>query len=99
MFAELGAHPERRHLVAAPRIAFLIAHRGSGDVFPEHSLPAYERALAWGAPAIEVSVVRTSDGVLFCQHDLDFKRTTTIQGLASQATWASLDGVRIEIPG
>jgi len=98
MFAELGAHPERRHLVAAPRIAFLIAHRGSGDVFPEHSLPAYEGALAWGAPAIEVSVVRTSDGVLFCQHDLDFKRTTTIQGLASQATWASLDGVRIEIP-
>lgn len=77
---------------------FFIAHRGSGDVFPEHSLPAYEGALAWGAPAIEVSVVRTSDGVLFCQHDLDFRRTTTIQGLASQSTWAALADVRIEIP-
>jgi len=77
---------------------FFIAHRGSGDVFPEHSLPAYEGALAWGAPAIEISIVRTSDGVLFCQHDLDFKRTTTIQGLASHATWASLADVRIQIP-
>src|SRR5690606_24801751 len=34
---------------------FFIAHRGSGDEFPEHTLEAYESVLASGAKAIEIS--------------------------------------------
>jgi hypothetical protein len=59
---------------------YFIAHRGSGDVYPEHSFPAYDAALAWGASAIEVSVHRTSDGELICIHDDTYDRTTNITG-------------------
>ncbi len=77
---------------------FFIAHRGSGDVFPEHSLEAYEGALAWGARALEISVAQTSDGVLICQHDLTFDRTTNLKGkVATQPSSVLLDG-RIDIP-
>ncbi len=77
---------------------FYVAHRGSGDVFPEHSLEAYEGALAWGAKALEISVVQTSDGVLLCHHDLTFDRTTDLKGkTATQPSSVLLDG-RIDIP-
>jgi hypothetical protein len=77
---------------------FFVAHRGSGDVFPEHSLEAYEGALSWGAKALEISVVQTSDGVLICQHDLTFDRTTNLKGkVATQPSSVLLDG-RIDIP-
>lgn len=72
---------------------FLVAHRGSGDVFPEHTLEAYEGALDWGAKAIEISVVMTSDGVLVCQHDLTFDRTTNLKGrVASQPSNVLING-------
>lgn len=77
---------------------FFVAHRGSGDVFPEHSLEAYEGALAWGARALEISVVQTSDGALICQHDLTFDRTTNLKGkAATQPSSVLLDG-RIVVP-
>ena len=41
---------------------YLIAHRGSGDVIPEHSLEAYDLAVRAGAQAMEVSVAITADG-------------------------------------
>lgn len=62
-----------------------VAHRGSGDVLPEHTLPAYRAARDWGARAMEVSVGRTSDGVLVCMHDSTYDRTTDLRGkLSSQ---------------
>ncbi len=77
---------------------YFVAHRGSGDVFPEHSLEAYEGAIGFGAKALEISVVQTSDGVLICQHDLSFDRTTNLKGLVkAQPSSVLLDG-RIDIP-
>jgi glycerophosphoryl diester phosphodiesterase len=55
---------------------FYIAHRGSGDNWPEHSALAYGNALDAGAKAIEVSVHATSDGVLVCHHDSNTLRMT-----------------------
>ncbi|MFD1212067.1 glycerophosphodiester phosphodiesterase [Arthrobacter sp. GCM10027362] len=55
---------------------YYIAHRGSGDNWPEHTALAYAQAAAAGAKAIEVSVNCTSDGRLVCHHDRDTKRLT-----------------------
>ena len=55
---------------------FYIAHRGSGDNWPEHTGLAYAQAVAAGAKAIEVSVNATSDGVLVCHHDNSSGRLT-----------------------
>src|SRR5664280_2244898 len=61
--------------VRGPR--YHVAHRGSGDVLPEHSMPAYQAAVDWGAACLEISVGITSDGVLICMHDPTYDRTTT----------------------
>lgn len=77
---------------------FLIGHRGAGDVVPEHTLEAYEAALAWGAKALEISVVQTSDSVLVCHHDLTFDRTTNLSGTVSKLTWEQVSQGRMEVP-
>lgn len=65
--------------------SFYIAHRGSGDNWPEHTMKAYSESVALGLKAIEVSVWASSDGVLLCHHDANTLRTTG-QDLAIAAT-------------
>ena len=50
-------------------VPFYIGHRGSGDVWPEHTMVAYQGAVDAGAKALEVSAQQSSDGVWFCLHD------------------------------
>lgn len=46
--------PTVGELLSRPR--FVVAHRGSGDNWPEHTLTAYANALAAGADAVEISL-------------------------------------------
>lgn len=47
----------------------VIAHRGASAYRPEHTLAAYELAIAQGADFIEPDLVSTSDGVLIARHE------------------------------
>ena len=69
---------------------FSAAHRGSGMLYPEHTLEAYRASLAEGAPAIEVSVQLTKDDVLVCFHDTDVTRMTDLTGAISDYTYSQL---------
>lgn len=70
---------------------FYIAHRGSGDEAPEHTLEAYRYAVAAGAKALEISVQLTADGVLVCFHDTNsLERMTGLTGVISDYTYAQL---------
>jgi len=52
------------------RIApIVIAHRGASGYRPEHTLAAYELAIAMGADFIEPDLVMTRDGVLIARHE------------------------------
>ncbi|WP_256793615.1 glycerophosphodiester phosphodiesterase [Terrabacter sp. Ter38] len=84
--------------VAERGTGYLIGHRGAGDVVPEHTLEAYEAALGWGAKALEISVVRTLDGVLVCQHDLTLDRTTDLSGTISKLPWSQVQNARLQVP-
>ena len=77
---------------------YYIGHRGSGDVYPEHSLEGYRAAAAAGAQCLEVSVEMTSDGQLICMHDATYDRTTTAKGVAAGLPAAVLRGVRLSAP-
>jgi len=77
---------------------YYIGHRGSGDVRPEHTMPAYQAAADWGAHALEVSTSSTSDGVLVCMHDLTLDRTTNGTGLVNAHTWAELTKLGVTQP-
>lgn len=73
---------------------FYVAHRGSGDNWPEHTALAYSSAIAFGVKAIEISVSATSDGVLVCHHDTNTMRMTGHDLKISQQTYATLEGLR-----
>jgi glycerophosphoryl diester phosphodiesterase len=47
----------------------VIGHRGASGSRPEHTLEAYELAIAQGADFIEPDLVATKDGVLIARHE------------------------------
>lgn len=47
----------------------VIAHRGASALRPEHTLAAYELAIAQGADFIEPDLVATADGELIARHE------------------------------
>ena len=47
----------------------VIAHRGASGYRPEHTLAAYELAIAQGANYIEPDLVMTKDGALLARHE------------------------------
>ncbi len=72
-FREAGAWPT---LTGEPPL--IIAHRGASGDRPEHTLAAYELAIAQGADAIEPDLVITKDGVLIARHDRYLSTTTDV---------------------
>lgn len=103
VLAGCGSGSASRHATVKAWVArrgrtYFIAHRGSGDVYPEHSFPAYRAALGWGAQCMEVSVDMTSDGVLICMHDLTYDRTTTGHGLVATQPSSVLSSIGIRQP-
>jgi glycerophosphoryl diester phosphodiesterase/Zn-dependent protease with chaperone function len=66
-----------------------VAHRGASAYAPEHTLAAYQLALAQGADFVEPDLAVTKDGVLICLHGIDggppdfpgLERTTNVEEL------------------
>ncbi|WP_454699187.1 glycerophosphodiester phosphodiesterase [Arthrobacter humicola] len=74
--------------------SFFIAHRGSGDNWPEHTAHAYGQAVSAGAKAIEVSLSSTSDGVLVCHHLTNTQRLTGRDWNIADHTYAEIAQLR-----
>lgn len=73
---------------------FYWAHRGGSENWPEMSELAYDSAIKWGAPALELSLSRTSDGVWFGLHDQTINRTSPSAPANSDPTamtWAQVN--------
>lgn len=75
------------HVLVQP---YVVAHRGSSAAAAEHTLAAYELAIAEGADALECDVRLTSDGHLVCLHDRTLSRTSDVRGLVSEMTLEEL---------
>jgi glycerophosphoryl diester phosphodiesterase len=59
------------------RTVFSIGHRGTGLVYPEHTLEAYEAGFRMGAGTLECDVTFTKDFALVCRHSQNDLATTT----------------------
>lgn len=68
----------------------LIAHRGAPAIAPEHTIPAYEAAIAAGADALELDVHLSADDQLVVIHDARLERTTDGRGLVRDYTTQQL---------
>jgi len=63
---------------ARPVKPLIIAHRGASGHRPEHTLAAYELAIAFGADFIEPDLVPTKDGFLVARHENEISRSTDV---------------------
>jgi len=73
----------------------IIAHRGASGYRPEHTLAAYELAIALGADYIEPDLVSTKDGVLIARHENEISQTTDVarhREFAGRQTSKIIDG-------
>src|ERR671919_183958 len=85
---EAGTHGRRSD-------PLVIGHRGASGHRPEHTLAAYELAIAMGADFIEPDLVSTSDGVLVARHENEISGTTDVANhpeFASRRTTKTIDG-------
>ena len=76
----------------------VIGHRGASGFRPEHTLAAYELAIAMGADYIEPDLVITSDGVLVARHENEISGTTDVAEhpeFADRETTKTIDGETI----
>lgn len=81
--------PSPRGVVSKTAIR-VVAHRGSSEDAPEHTLAAYRRAIEEGADALECDVRLTRDGHLVCVHDRRIDRTSNGRGVLSTLELAEL---------
>ncbi|HSU03059.1 MAG TPA: glycerophosphodiester phosphodiesterase [Nocardioides sp.] len=83
-------------VVEAPLVEpVLIGHRGASGYRPEHTLAAYELAIAQGADYIEPDLVSTRDGVLVARHENEIGGTTDVADhpeFAARRTTKVIDG-------
>jgi glycerophosphoryl diester phosphodiesterase len=68
----------------------VVAHRGASADRPEHTLAAYEAAIAAGADGLEADVRLTRDRHLVCVHDRRVDRTSDGRGAVSGLDLATL---------
>jgi len=78
---------------AARRTPLIVAHRGSSQDLPEHTLNAYQRAIDEGADVLECDVRLTADSHLVCVHDRKVNRTSNGKGLVSTLELTTLEGL------
>jgi glycerophosphoryl diester phosphodiesterase len=72
--------------VTTPGRPLLIAHRGASAAAPEHTIPAYEAAIAAGADVLELDVHLSADGQVVVIHDATLERTTDGRGAVREYT-------------
>lgn len=73
----VAAQPAAAVPVEQPLGAVLVlAHRGASYDAPEHTRPAYDKAMRDGTDFLECDLQLTEDGVLVCVHDTTVDRTT-----------------------
>jgi glycerophosphoryl diester phosphodiesterase len=82
--------PYRGSLVVPPPRPLVFAHRGFGDLAPDNSLYAVERALEAGVDGVDVDGQLTRDGELVIFHDLSVDRLTSDTGCVRDKTLAEM---------
>jgi glycerophosphoryl diester phosphodiesterase len=83
---------------AAESDVLIIAHRGASAERPEHTLAAYELAMAQGADYIEPDLVATKDLVLVARHENELSSTTDVASrpeFADRRRDKTIDGQRV----
>ena len=74
LLAATGASAQR----PTEKHPLIIAHRGASGYLPDHTIEAYELAIAQGADYIEPDFVPSKDGYLFARHEPQLGLSTNV---------------------
>jgi glycerophosphoryl diester phosphodiesterase len=95
----LAVAPQAGHAPPMDRTRpLLIAHRGASGERPEHTLAAYDLAIAQGADVIEPDLVPTRDDQLVARHENEIGGTTDVAAhpeFAARRTTKRIDGQEV----
>jgi len=75
----------------------IYAHRGASKDFPEHTLRAYNGAIAQGADGFECDLRLTKDGVAVLWHDADLKRRANSDVVVAETNFKELKAIYPQI--
>ena len=79
-----------------------ISHRGEKSDKPENTVPAFKAALDNGFTWIELDIITSKDGAIYCSHNFDLERETNGSGyineLTSDALTPYIQGYTIKKP-
>lgn len=82
--------PMHPYFAEPPAAPWVIAHRGGWELWPEHTLHGYRRAIDMGVDVLELDVRTSADSVLVIVHDRTVDRTTDGQGRVGSLTLEKL---------
>lgn len=72
----------------------MIAHRGTTKHYPENTIEAYEDSVKIGYEAIEIDVLSSKDGVIYCSHNHELETETSSSGYIHQMKSKNIDKIK-----
>ena len=72
----------------------MIAHRGTTKNFPENTIEAYSESIKLGYGGIELDVLSSKDGILYCSHNHQLERETSAGGYINEMESSELDKIK-----
>ena len=72
----------------------MIAHRGTTKDFPENTIEAYNESIKLGYNGIELDVLSSKDGVIYCSHNHQLERETNDRGYIHEMIATELDKIK-----
>ena len=75
-------------------IPMMISHRGVTKQFPENTIEAYNDSISVGYKGIELDVLSSIDGVIYCSHNHELERETNKNGYIHQMNACELDTIK-----
>ena len=89
-FGASAQRPSEKH-------PLIIGHRGASGYLPDHTIEAYELAVAQGADYIEPDFVASKDGYLFARHENELSLSTNVaEVFPDKKTKRTIEGKVIE---
>ena len=74
--------------------SMMISHRGVTKKFPENTVEAFVDAEKLGFEGIELDVIASKDGVLYCSHNYQLEQETSTSGYIHNKTSNLLDNIK-----
>ena len=72
----------------------MISHRGVANIFPENTIEAYINSVDVGYTSIELDILSSLDGEIYCSHNHELEKETSSRGYIHKMESTELDDIK-----